>query len=119
MLIFFRKYIWVLATGIIFVALMFTVFSKNTQSIQGAATININAIMTKFVQNQAKSNSDGAVLQQNTQAFVKQLENEIQLLSKDKNITLFVSEAVLAGAHDYTPELESRVYQSLKMPRPA
>lgn len=118
MLTFFKKYKWALSTGIISVAFILSLMSKEINPTSRVATININAIMMKYVQTQAKATIDSDVLQKDTKAFVKQLEHEIQTLSKNKNITLFVSEAILAGASDYTPELESRVYKALKITRP-
>lgn len=89
----------------------------NVNHKSSVATVNVNAIMMNYVQKQAKLNVDRALLQEATKTFVRQLEKEIKILADKKEITLFVSEAVLAGGHDYTSELEQKVYQALAKPR--
>lgn len=112
-----KKHKWLLTTGIISVALILSLLNnqfalrKNNES--HVATVNVNAIMTNYIQKQAKLNINSAHLQEATTAFVRQLEKEIKILSDKKAEILFVSEAVLAGGHDYTSELEKNVYLAL------
>jgi hypothetical protein len=108
-----KKYSWILFPVIIFIIFIFNPINNKPQ----VATVNINAIMKNYVQKQAKLNVDSALLQSATKAFVQQLEKEMKVLSDKKGIVLFVSEAVLGGAQDYTPELEQKVYQALTQSR--
>lgn len=111
---------WILASGVFAVAFILSIINfqlKPHHNKINIATVNVNAIMTNYIQKQAKLNVDSALLQEATKAFVHQLEKEIKILSDKKEIILFVSEAVLAGGHDYTAELEQRVYQALAKSR--
>ncbi len=112
-----KKYKWLLTSGIFGVAFILSIFayefSPKKNHKPSVATVNVNAIMTHYVQKQAKLNIDNALLQEATKAFVHELEKEIKILADKKEVILFVSEAVLAGAQDYTPELERKVYQAL------
>ena len=81
------------------------------------ATVNVNSIIKNYVQNQSRLDIDQEVLEKNTRSFVHQLEKEIEILSDDKDTLLFVSEAILAGAKDYTPEIEKKVYRTLDIPK--
>lgn len=112
-----KKHKWLLTTGIISVALILSLlnnqFSLRKNNKSYVATVNVNAIMTNYIQKQAKLNINSAHLQEATTAFVRQLEKEIKILSDKKAEILFVSEAVLAGGHDYTAELEQNVYLAL------
>lgn len=107
-----KKYQWILVSGIFAVAFILTLANYLVKP--KIATVNINAIMTHYVQKQAKLNADSVYLQEATKKFVHQLEKEIKILADKNGSILFVSEAILAGAHDYTPELEQKVYQALR-----
>lgn len=115
-----KKQKWLIAVGIILVAFILSLLNnqfglrKNNKS--HVATVNVNAIMANYIQKQAKLNINSAHLQEATTAFVRQLEKEIKILSDKKAEILFVSEAVLAGGHDYTAELEQNVYLALSKP---
>lgn len=107
-----RNYVWLIVPVCIAIIILFGPFFKINNK-PNIATVNINAIMKNYVQKQAKLNVDSALLQSATKAFVQQLEKEMKVLSDKKGVVLFVSEAVLGGAQDYTPELEKKVYQAL------
>ena len=115
-----KKHKYLIAVGIIVVAFILSLlnnqFNLRQISKSNVATVNVNAIMTHYVQKQAKLNINSAHLQEATTAFVRQLEKEIKILSEKKGTILFVSEAVLAGGHDYTSELEQNVYLALSKP---
>jgi hypothetical protein len=110
-----KKYSWVIVPVCIGFLLMLPLYKANNKPI--IATVNVNAIMKNYVQKQAKLNVDSVLLQSATKAFVQQLEKEMKVLSDKKGVVLFVSEAVLGGAQDYTPELEKKVYQALTKTR--
>lgn len=114
---FIKKHKCILLSGICVLAFIFIIltcgFSHNKTHKPSIGIVNVNAIMTNYIQKQAKLNVDGVYLQKATKAFVHQLEKEMKILADKKEIILFVSEAVLSGAKDYTPELEKTVYQAL------
>lgn len=76
------------------------------------ATVNVNAIVDHYVKTMADSTLEEALLEKNTEQFMKQLEIEIDKIAKEKKLTLFLSEAVLTPTMDLTEIIQKRTEQS-------
>jgi hypothetical protein len=65
-------------------------------------TVNITGIVNDFVKSQASAHLSEQETKIKVEAFGKNLEKTLHQLAEDKHLVLFPSEAVIAGANDYT-----------------
>ena len=68
--------------------------------------VNITGIVDKFVQAEAKNNLLPEELKKRVQIFGTSLEKVLHDISVKKRVVLMPSEAVIAGAKDYTQEVQ-------------
>ena len=64
--------------------------------------VNITGIVDQFIQQEALKNLSPEDLQKEVGRFGKQLNKELQEFSKNRHMIVFPSEAIIAGANDYT-----------------
>lgn len=72
-------------------------------------TVNITGLVDRFIKQEANKNLSPDVLKQEVKHYGMSLNKELQNLSKDKNLMLMPSEAVIAGSHDYTGYINQRL----------
>ncbi|CAM4391247.1 MAG: hypothetical protein LEGION0398_MBIBDBAK_00173 [Legionellaceae bacterium] len=66
------------------------------------ATINITRVINGFVKEEAQKNLSSDTKKAHVKAFGKRLEKSLLKIAHDKQVVLLPSEAVIAGASDYT-----------------
>jgi uncharacterized membrane protein len=66
------------------------------------ATVNITTIIKQYTQAEDKKKLSDTQLKNETNRFGKQLEATLKQLSRDRQLVLLPSEAVIAGCEDYT-----------------
>jgi len=66
------------------------------------ATVNLTTIIKQYTQAEAKKQLSDTQLKNETNRFGKQLEATLKQLSRDRQLVLLPSEAVIAGCEDYT-----------------
>lgn len=103
-----RSLPWVLGLlmGVCFFA------SKSQQAI---GTVNITGIVNNFIETQAKSGLSNEDLRTNVQLFGKNLEKIMHRVSTKNKVVLFPAEAVIAGAKDYTLEVQQQLPMSKQL----
>ncbi len=69
------------------------------------ATVDVMAITTQFIQEEANKNHSKQEKEIAIKAFSHQLEAALQTLSQSKNLILLPKEAVIKGGKDYTVAL--------------
>lgn len=77
------------------------------------AVVNVNAIVDHYVKTMAHSQLEEALIEKNTEQFIKQLEVELDKIAKEKKVTLFLSEAVLTPSIDLTDLVQKRTEQHI------
>lgn len=78
------------------------------------ATVNITALVDQFIKQEAKKNLPQEVLKSEVKAFGKTLEMELQKFSKNHNLVLLPSEAVISGSKDYTVIVRERMARKMQ-----
>ena len=81
---------------------------KNTPKI---GTVNVTAIVNKFIKQETEKNLQPEVLKNEVKQFGTNLNKKLQLFSKKNNIILMLSEAVISNTHDYT----SVIYRQMQL----
>lgn len=72
-------------------------------------TVNITGIINHFINQESNKNLSPDVLKQEVSEFGNKLEVTLRQLAKEKHITLFPSEAVIAGSQDYTDVVNQKM----------
>jgi len=72
-------------------------------------TVNITGLVNQFIQQESLKNLPQDAVKQETKIFGDKLERELKRLAKQKNVVLLPSEAVIAGSHDETSLIKSRL----------
>jgi Flp pilus assembly protein TadB len=72
-------------------------------------TVNITGIINHFIKQESNKNLSPDLLKQEVRQFGNQLEVILRQLAKEKHITLFPSEAVIAGSQDYTDVVNQKM----------
>ena len=76
--------------------------------------VNITSIGRQFVENQRSKNVSNVELRVQLESFTTSIEKILKEVSSDKHAILIPSEVVLAGATDYTKEVEARLSKTTK-----
>lgn len=101
-----RMSIW-----IIIILMVFMVFHKSF-NYQTIGTVNITGIIDQFVKLESKNNLPAAEIKAQVKKFSFSLDQVLKIVSNKKNVILVPSEAVFAGAKDYTAEVLEQVMRS-------
>ena len=72
-------------------------------------TVNITGLVDRFIKQEANKNLSPDALKKEVKQYGVNLNKELQLLAKEKHITLLPSEAVIAGNQDYTLYIKQRM----------
>ena len=72
-------------------------------------TVNITSLVDQFVQMQASNNSSAQEKQIQIKAFGESLEAHLKEIAAKEKVVLLPSEAVIAGATNYTQELRQQL----------
>lgn len=78
------------------------------QDIQ-VGTVNITGMVDRFIKQEAQKNIQPDILKKEVKQYGVHLNKELQSFSKEKNLVLFPSEAVIAGSRDYTSIINQRM----------
>ena len=73
------------------------------------ATVNITGLVGQFVQLEAKRNVPPDQLRREVKQYGATLERELKSFAKQKHLVLLPTEAVIAGAHDYTDQIDHQI----------
>lgn len=76
--------------------------------------VNITGIVNQFVQSQIKVNESDTLRKKHIKVFGHQLELILQKISTSEHVVLLPSEAVIAGAKDYTDAVQQELKKILK-----
>lgn len=92
--------------GCLIVFIAAHLFNPTTSTI---GTVNITGIINHFIKQESNKNLSPDVLKQEVSEFGNKLEVTLRQLAKEKHITLFPSEAVIAGSQDYTDAVNKKM----------
>ena len=84
--------------------LFFLLWSMNRAAPVGV--VNVTAIIDQFVKSKAHQNLSIEIQKEHVKNFGLHLEAALQTIAKKQHVVLLPSEAVIAGAHDYTAAVE-------------
>jgi type-F conjugative transfer system protein TrbI len=73
---------------------------------RGVGVVNITGIINQFVKLQAQQNLPATQVKAHVQSFGHRLEISLHQIAHEQHVVLLPSEAVIAGAKDYTPQLQ-------------
>lgn len=73
------------------------------------AKVNITSIVDQFIKQEAAKNLPESALKNEVHIFGKKLEVNLQQFAKKNHLILLPSEAVIAGAPDYTSVIKSKL----------
>jgi hypothetical protein len=74
--------------------------------------VNITGMIDQFIKSEAQNNLSPNILRKEVKKYGVHLNHELQEFSVKNHIILLPSEAVIAGAHDYTALINHKI-QSL------
>jgi len=86
-------------------------FSRPTMTI---ATVNVTGMVNSFVKETAQQNLTMEQKQQKVDQFGKSMQHVLDALAKERHIVIVMSEAVIAGATDLTPEIMLSIKKEMK-----
>ncbi len=89
--------------GALFISFILQVFEKPKNHI---ATVNVTKLVNQFVKETTKKNPSQDVLKKEVSKYGANLESTLKYIAKQESVILLPSEAVIAGAPDYTPLAE-------------
>ena len=121
--IYWKMAIVVLFLAIIFIFLIFFnsyLYQKSHgNQKKHIGVVNITGIVDEFVRSQAQRDLSQQQIKENVKKFGEELEKVVHDLSDKKRAVLFPSEAVIAGATDYTDEVQKDLSSLiLQLPEP-
>lgn len=97
------------------IALMLIVYQcTHVTNSEKIGKVNITGIVNQFVQSQIKVNESDILRKKHIKVFGHQLELILQRISKNEHVVLLPSEAVIAGAKDYTEAVQQELKKILK-----
>lgn len=73
------------------------------------ATVNITGIVNGFIKSQASLHVSQDVLNARVKDFAKTLDDTLHTVASEKHVVLLPSEAVIAGAADYTDVVKQKM----------
>ncbi|MHB1948906.1 MAG: TrbI F-type domain-containing protein [Gammaproteobacteria bacterium] len=94
--------------GALFIFMIVHIVDKDRIQI---GTVNITGIVDQFIKQESEKNLQPDILKKEVKHFGSNLNKQLQEISKEKNIILMPSEAIIAGSRDFT----SLIYQRLQM----
>ena len=98
------------------IALMITMFCiYDLYRKPHVGVVNITNIGRQFIENQRSKNVSNVELRVQLESFTTSIEKILKEVSSDKHAVLIPSEVVLAGATDYTKEVEARLLKTMKV----
>lgn len=78
------------------------------------ATVNITGIVDEFIKQESAKHIPEQTLKADVKHYGDLLEKELKLFSRETNLVLLPSEAVIAGGHDYTTIINKRLASKIK-----
>lgn len=101
---------WLLPLGVIIVITYFFI----PQPMPSIGVVNITGIINDFVATESKAATSPENLRIKVRLFGNALEKIVHDISVKKRIVLMPSEAVIAGAKDYTEEVQILLARAIK-----
>lgn len=77
------------------------------------ATVNVTVLQDSFIKETTKQNISKEEMASRVALFSQQLNQAINQVSKDKQATLLISEAVIGGGQDYTQMVAEAVKRGM------
>jgi len=72
-------------------------------------TVNVTGIVDQFISQESKKNLTKESLEKEVNQFGIKLDKEIKDFSQEHHVVLFLHEAVIANAHDYTEAIQKQM----------
>lgn len=72
-------------------------------------TVNITWLVDHYIKQASQKKLPPDTLKREVNAFGKALDQELKEFAKEKHVVLFLREAVIAGSHDYTKDIQDRL----------
>ena len=82
---------------------------STTSSPRAIGAVNITRVVNEYVKSHAEQGLSPEAQAKAIRAFGQQLENQLKQLAEEEHVVLLPSEAVIAGARDYTSALQARL----------
>jgi hypothetical protein len=92
--------------GALIIAVFIHLFERKDAQI---GTVNITGLVDHYIKQEADKNLPSDVLKKEVKHYGMSLNKELQQLSKERQVILMPSEAVIVGSHDYTAYINQRL----------
>lgn len=96
-------------SGFVGAAIFILSYSIFHTSVPHLGTVNINGLVNEHIKQRANTPLSEKELQSDSRQFMDKLEGSLQDLAKQQHLYLIVSDAVIAGAKDYTDNIRRSV----------
>lgn len=100
--------------GLGFMSLCALTLAHSTRPTMTIATVNVTGMVNSFVKETAQQNLTMEQKQQKVDQFGKSMQHVLDDLAKERHIVIVMSEAVVAGATDMTPEIMLSIKKEMK-----
>lgn len=101
-------------SGMLGSMLIFTIFYLYAPKPQKIGVVNVTAIVKDFIKKESTQNKSQDDIAKETKKFGVTLEKTLKQFSSENNLVLMPSEAVFAGAQDYTSIIRSKTQSIVK-----
>lgn len=107
------KTLYPLLMGMLGAIIVFGFFNPTTQT-SSIASVQVTQLIEKFVAVNANSKAPTSNLKQRAAQYSEALEASLHTVSQEEGVVLVPSEAVIAGAPDYTNKVQNQMKSYLK-----